>query len=45
MVPPLGLCDDAQVIVTLTKTKHGLERETPIGVRFVRLLPAKACEL
>jgi protein-L-isoaspartate(D-aspartate) O-methyltransferase len=45
MVLPLGPHNDAQVIVTLTKTKHGLERENLIGVRFVPLLPGKAREL
>jgi protein-L-isoaspartate(D-aspartate) O-methyltransferase len=45
MVLPLGPHDDAQVIVTLTNTKQGLEREDLIGVRFVPLLPGKAREL
>jgi protein-L-isoaspartate(D-aspartate) O-methyltransferase len=39
---PLGPHDDAQVIVRLTKTKHGLAREDLIGVRFVPLLPGIA---
>ena len=45
MVLPLGPHNDAQVIVTLTKTKQGLSREDSIGVRFVPLLPGKAREL
>ena len=45
MVLPLGPHDDAQVIVTLTKTKQGLARENLIAVRFVPLLPGKAREL
>jgi protein-L-isoaspartate(D-aspartate) O-methyltransferase len=45
MVLPLGPHHDAQVIVTLTKTKQGLVREDLIGVRFVPLLPGKAREL
>jgi protein-L-isoaspartate(D-aspartate) O-methyltransferase len=45
MVLPLGPHNDAQVIVKLTKTKHGLAREDLIGVRFVPLLPGKAREL
>jgi protein-L-isoaspartate(D-aspartate) O-methyltransferase len=45
MVLPLGPHDDAQVIVILTKTEHGLTRENLIGVRFVPLLPGKAREL
>jgi protein-L-isoaspartate(D-aspartate) O-methyltransferase len=45
MVLPLGPHNDAQVIVTLTKTKQGLVRENLIGVRFVPLLPGKAREL
>jgi protein-L-isoaspartate(D-aspartate) O-methyltransferase len=45
MVLPLGPHDDAQVIVTLTKTEQGLVRENLIGVRFVPLLPGKAREL
>jgi protein-L-isoaspartate(D-aspartate) O-methyltransferase len=45
MVLPLGPHDDAQVIVILTKTKHGVAREDLIGVRFVPLLPGKAREL
>jgi protein-L-isoaspartate(D-aspartate) O-methyltransferase len=45
MVLPLGPHNDAQVIVTLTKTKHGIAREDLIGVRFVPLLPGKAREL
>ncbi len=45
MVLPLGPHDDAQVVVTLTKTKQGIERESLIGVRFVPLLPGRAREL
>jgi protein-L-isoaspartate(D-aspartate) O-methyltransferase len=45
MVLPLGPHHDGQVIVTLTKTKQGLEREDLIRVRFVPLLPGKAREL
>ncbi|HEY2135157.1 MAG TPA: protein-L-isoaspartate(D-aspartate) O-methyltransferase [Xanthobacteraceae bacterium] len=45
MVLPLGPHDGAQVIVKLTKTKDGLDRENLIGVRFVPLLPGKAREL
>jgi protein-L-isoaspartate(D-aspartate) O-methyltransferase len=45
MVLPLGPHDDAQVIVSLTKTERGLARENLIGVRFVPLLPGKAREL
>jgi protein-L-isoaspartate(D-aspartate) O-methyltransferase len=45
MVLPLGPHNDAQVIVTLTKTKQGIAREDLIGVRFVPLLPGKAREL
>jgi protein-L-isoaspartate(D-aspartate) O-methyltransferase len=45
MVLPLGPHDDAQVIVTLTKTPQGLQRDNLIGVRFVPLLPGKAREL
>ena len=45
MVLPLGPHDDAQVIVTLTKTPQGLRRENLIAVRFVPLLPGKAREL
>jgi protein-L-isoaspartate(D-aspartate) O-methyltransferase len=45
MVVPLGPHHGAQVIVTITKTKQGLRRESLIGVRFVPLLPGKAREL
>ena len=45
MVFPLGPHSGAQVIVKLTKTKDGLDREDLIGVRFVPLLPGKAREL
>jgi protein-L-isoaspartate(D-aspartate) O-methyltransferase len=45
MVLPLGPHNDGQVIVALTKTAQGLEREDLIGVRFVPLLPGKAREL
>jgi protein-L-isoaspartate(D-aspartate) O-methyltransferase len=45
MVLPLGPHAGAQVIVKLTKTKDGVEREDLIGVRFVPLLPGKAREL
>jgi len=45
MVLPLGPHSGAQVIVKLTKTKQGLDREDLIGVRFVPLLPGKAREL
>ena len=42
MVLPLGPHDDAQVIVSLTKTEQGLRRENVIAVRFMPLLPGKA---
>jgi protein-L-isoaspartate(D-aspartate) O-methyltransferase len=45
MVLPLGPHDGTQMIVTITKTEQGLEREELIGVRFVPLLPGKAREL
>jgi protein-L-isoaspartate(D-aspartate) O-methyltransferase len=45
MVLPLGPHHGAQVIVSLTKTKRGIERQDLIGVRFVPLLPGKAREL
>jgi protein-L-isoaspartate(D-aspartate) O-methyltransferase len=45
MVLPLGPHDGAQVIVKLTKTKQGVQRDDLIGVRFVPLLPGKAREL
>ena len=45
MVLPLGPHNDAQTIVTLTKTAQGLRRENLIAVRFVPLLPGKAREL
>jgi protein-L-isoaspartate(D-aspartate) O-methyltransferase len=45
MVLPLGPHAGAQVIVKLTKTKEGFDREDLIGVRFVPLLPGKAREL
>ena len=45
MVLPLGPHDDAQVIVTLTKTEQGLARENLIGVRFVPLLPGKSARI
>jgi protein-L-isoaspartate(D-aspartate) O-methyltransferase len=45
MVLPLGPHHGAQVIVSLTKTKQGVERQDLIGVRFVPLLPGKAREL
>lgn len=45
MVLPLGPHHDGQVIVSLTKTKQGVERQNLIGVRFVPLLPGKAREL
>jgi protein-L-isoaspartate(D-aspartate) O-methyltransferase len=45
MVLPLGPHNDAQVIVTLTRTAKGLVRENLIGVRFVPLLPGRAREL
>src|SRR5262249_41120038 len=45
MVLPLGPHSGAQVIVKLTKTKDGLDREDLMGVRFVPLLPGKAREL
>ncbi len=45
MVLPLGQRAGAQVIVSLTKTKQGIERKDLIGGRFVRLLPGKAREL
>ena len=45
MVLPLGPHHSAQVIVSLTKTKQGIERQDLIAVRFVPLLPGKAREL
>jgi protein-L-isoaspartate(D-aspartate) O-methyltransferase len=45
MVLPCGPHDGTQLILRLTKTKHGLEREDLIAVRFVPLLPGKAREL
>lgn len=45
MVLPLGPHHGAQVIVSLTKTKQGIERQDLIAVRFVPLLPGKAREL
>jgi protein-L-isoaspartate(D-aspartate) O-methyltransferase len=45
MMLPLGPHNDAQVLVKLTKTPQGLQRENLIGVRFVPLLPGKAREL
>ena len=45
MVLPLGPHHGAQVIVSLAKTKQGIERQDLIAVRFVPLLPGKAREL
>ena len=45
MVLPLGPHQGAQMLVSLTKTKQGVERADLIGVRFVPLLPGKAREL
>lgn len=45
MVLPLGPHHRAQVIVSLTKTKQGIERQDLIAVRFVPLLQGKAREL
>ncbi len=45
MVLPLGPHHGAQMLVLLTKTKRGVEREDLIGVRFVPLLAGKAREL
>ena len=45
MVLPLGPHDGPQVIVRLTKTQKGVEREDLIAVRFVPLLPGQAREL
>ena len=45
MVLPLGPHDGSQMIVKLTKSKQGMDREDLIGVRFVPLLPGKAREL
>ena len=45
MMLPLGPHNDAQVLVKLTKTARGLQRDDLIGVRFVPLLPGKAREL
>jgi protein-L-isoaspartate(D-aspartate) O-methyltransferase len=45
MMLPLGPHNDSQVLVKLTKTPQGLQRENLIGVRFVPLLPGKAREL
>lgn len=45
LVLPLGPHHDAQRIVKLTKTEHGIEREDLIWVRFVPLLPGQAREL
>ncbi len=45
MILPLGPHHGAQMLVLLTKTKRGVEREDLIGVRFVPLLSGKAREL
>jgi protein-L-isoaspartate(D-aspartate) O-methyltransferase len=45
MILPLGPHSGAQVLVKLTKTEGGFDREDLIGVRFVPLLPGKAREL
>ena len=34
-----------QLVISLTKTEHGMARERAIGVRFVLLLPGKTREL
>jgi protein-L-isoaspartate(D-aspartate) O-methyltransferase len=45
MILPLGPRNGPQLLVKLTNTKDGLERESLIGVRFVPLLPGQAREL
>ena len=45
MIMPLGLHDGPQQLIRLTKSKHGLQRDNLIAVRFVPLLPGQAKEL
>jgi len=45
MILPLGLHDGPQQLMRLTKSKHGLQRDNLIGVRFVPLLAGQAREL
>ena len=45
MILPLGLHDGPQQLMRLTKSKHGLQRDNLIAVRFVPLLAGQAREL
>ena len=45
MILPLGVHDGPQQLLRLTKSKHGLQRDNLIAVRFVPLLPGQAKEL
>ena len=45
MILPLGPQDGGQMLVKLTRSDHGIDREDLIAVRFVPLLPGKAREL
>jgi protein-L-isoaspartate(D-aspartate) O-methyltransferase len=45
MILPLGVHDGPQQLMRLTKSKHGLQRDNLIGVRFVPLLAGQAREL
>ena len=45
MILPLGVHDGPQQLMRLTKSKHGLQRDNLIAVRFVPLLPGQAREL
>ena len=45
MILPLGVHDGPQQLLRLIKSKHGLQRDNLIPVRFVPLLPGQAKEL
>jgi protein-L-isoaspartate(D-aspartate) O-methyltransferase len=45
MILPLGVHDGPQQLLRLVKSKHGLQRDNLIAVRFVPLLPGQAKEL
>ena len=45
MILPLGVHDGPQQLMRLIKSKHGLQRDNLIPVRFVPLLPGQAREL
>jgi protein-L-isoaspartate(D-aspartate) O-methyltransferase len=45
MILPLGVHDGPQQLMRLVKSKHGLQRDNLIAVRFVPLLPGQAKEL